>query len=94
LYAFTIRIQGYQLSHYEAVPASGQFPAGHLPGSWPMAENTADQRTLLVLDVEMRGPGNPLRSRLSSKRLSGKQAEKKLDQQSNVGGLSLPMSNL
>jgi hypothetical protein len=38
LYAFTICIQGYQLSHYEVVPASGQFPAGHLTGAWPIAD--------------------------------------------------------
>jgi hypothetical protein len=93
LYAFTIRIQGYQLSHYEAVPASGQFPAGHLTGSWPVAESTAGKRALLVLDVEIRGPGEPLGSRISSKSLPGKHLSGRQRRRSllnnQYGGLTL-----
>jgi hypothetical protein len=57
-----------------------------------MAESTAGKRALLVLDVEIRGPGDPLRSRISSKsfpgkHLSGRQRRSLINNQ--YGGLTL-----
>jgi hypothetical protein len=46
-----------------------------------MAKSTAAQRTLLVLDVEMRGPGDPLLRSSMVKAFAAKQTEKKPDQQ-------------